>query len=330
VAALVVVGALPAFAVTNVSLFSLALFPVLIGLLESEADAPTRRIWLAVPLVALWGNLHGAVLAGWALLACYLAVERARRRPAESAAVLAGATLALLANPELWQTPRYYWSVLRNEAARQGTGLWTPLRGRVFDVLLVAVFVLFAVLAVRRGLRLRVWEAVAVVGLAAASVHVARNGVWLLCVAAYPASRSLRLRGPRFGTAALVAGALGVAAVAGIVEGPRDPGAAALAHRVARSGEPVLADSLLGQQVALAGGRVWLNNPLDAFTHRDQRLYLAWLRGRPDGDGAVSHASFVLVEAGSRPARRADEDPRLVQVASGGGGVLFRVRAQPS
>jgi hypothetical protein len=136
VAALVVVGALPAFAVTNVSLFSLALFPVLLGLLESEADAPTRRIWLAVPLVALWGNLHGAVLAGWALLACYLAVERARRRPAESAAVLAGATLALLANPELWQTPRYYWSVLRNEAARQGTGLWTPLRGRVFDVLL--------------------------------------------------------------------------------------------------------------------------------------------------------------------------------------------------
>ena len=330
VAALVVVGALPGFAVTNVSLFSLALFPVLLGLLESEADAPGRRIWLAVPLIAVWGNLHGAVLAGWALLACYLLVGRVRRRPAESAAVLAGATLALFANPELWQTPRYYWSVFGNEAARQGTGLWTPLRGRVFDLLLVAVFVLFAALASRRGLRLRAWEAVAVVGLAAATVHVARNGVWLLCVAAYPASRSLELRGPRVGTAALVAGALGVAAVAGIVEGPRHPGAAALAHRAARTGEPVLADSLLGQQVALAGGRVWLNNPLDAFARRDQRLYLAWLRGRPGGDGAVSHASLVLVEAGTSAARRARGDARLVQVASGGGGVLFRVRAEPS
>src|SRR5581483_3589555 len=183
VSLVVLAGALPAVAVTNVSLFSLALFPLLLGLLEREARAPSRRIWLAVPLLALWGNLHGAVLAGWALLALYLVLALARRAPARAGAVLAAATLALLAGPELWDTPRYYWGVFGNEAARRRVGLWTPLSTGAFDLLLA--------LALARARRFHRCEAVAIAGLAAATVDVARNGVWLLLVAAYPAARSL-------------------------------------------------------------------------------------------------------------------------------------------
>ena len=53
----------------HASLFSLALFPVLLALLESESRAPRRRIWFSVPLLALWGNLHGEELAGLGLFA---------------------------------------------------------------------------------------------------------------------------------------------------------------------------------------------------------------------------------------------------------------------
>ena len=47
------VGALPTLGVARVQLFSLALFPILIGLLRAEARRPSRRIWLALPLLAL-------------------------------------------------------------------------------------------------------------------------------------------------------------------------------------------------------------------------------------------------------------------------------------
>ena len=51
---------------------------------------------------------------------------------------------------------------------------------------------------------------------------------------------------------------------------------------------------VLGEQVALAGGRVWMTNPLDAFSQRDQGLYLDWLAGQPDGDAALQRAPIVV------------------------------------
>jgi hypothetical protein len=326
VAVLVLVGSFPAVAVTNVALFSLALFPVLLILLEREAGTPTRRIWLSVPLLALWGNLHGGVLVGWALLACYLVLERARRRPRESAALLVAAALALFANPELWDTPHYYWSVFRNEAAKQGVGLWTPLTASGFNVFLVVVAVVLAGLALRAR-TFRLWEAVAVAGLAVATVEVARNGVWLLFVVAYPAARSLRLGEPRRSILVLAAALLTMAAVAvGLVRGPIDPGSRSLARLAARGGQTVLAEPILGQQVVLDGGRIWVNNPLDAFRPADQRLYLDWSSGKRSGADAISHAQLVLVRSGSAAGRFAAADRRLVLVLQRDGAVLYRVR----
>src|SRR5438093_4269102 len=47
------------FLVSRGELFSLALFPLLVLLLLCEARSPSLRIWLGVPLLALWANLHG-------------------------------------------------------------------------------------------------------------------------------------------------------------------------------------------------------------------------------------------------------------------------------
>ena len=97
-------------------------------------------------------------------------------------------------------------------------------------------------------------------GVAVATVEVARNGVWLLFVAAYPAARSLRFRAPRRGILVLVSATVSAAAVAALIQGPNDPGARSVARQAARGGRTVLAEPVLGQQVALYGGRVWVES----------------------------------------------------------------------
>jgi hypothetical protein len=323
---LVIVGSLPAIAVANVSLFSVALFPLLLGLLERESDVPTDRVWLVVPLLAAWGNLHGAVLVGWALLVCYLVFRRGRQRPLGSVALLVTATLALFANPALWHTLRYYRGVFENEAARQRVGLWTPLGTSAFHLLAVAVFAVLLLLALRDRHRIRLWELIAIVGLAGATVQVVRNAVWLLLVAAYPASRTLLRPGPRPRLLADAAAAIAVGVIAALARTPRDPGSRVLAGLAARSGRVVLAEPVLAQQVAVAGGRVWMTNPIDAFHRADQRQYVAWFSGRPGGAGALRNAGLVLVRTGSDAGRLASKDRRVVLLSERDAAALYRVR----
>lgn len=317
----VLVGSLPAVLVARNQLFSLVLFPLLLLLLERELREPSRQIWLAVPLLALWANLHGAVLVGYVLLAVYIVLARRRAFP-----VLIAATVALCATPELWHTPRYYAAVSKNEAARLGVGLWAPLGTSPADLLFViAAVTLLAFAVVPRARRWYAWEAVAVVGLAAASVHAARLGTWLLFVAAYPAARSLRVRRPST-VPAVVPAVLALAVAGGLARTPFDAGSRTLAKVAARSGSPVLAEPVPAEQVALDGGTIWVANPLEAFRHADQRLYLDWADGKADGSAAVDRARLVLVLRDSAAGRMAARDLRLVVLRRASTAVLYRVR----
>ena len=122
-----------------------------------------------------------------------------------------------------------------------------------------------------------------------------------------------------------VALALVAVVLIGVAHGPLPSGATprmlertlAVAH-----GTPVLAEDLMAEQVADAGGRVWVSNPIDAFRPSDQRLYVQWLQGLPAGDAALAHAPrAVLVRLDGkadrrlrrdRDFRRVDSDPRTV------------------
>jgi hypothetical protein len=303
---LVALGSPLALIGIRVQLFSLVLFPALLLLLRSEARAPSRRVWVLVPLFALWSNLHGAALAGVAVAGAYLVVERGRREPLLAASVLGSSILALGLTPALLETYDYYHGVLENEAARQGFGLWASLSLHdSFDLLLLAVAVPLLLLAVVS--RPRLWELVALAGLAALTVQTARGGVWLLFATVAPASRADAARRlPATVPLSLVL-ALGTVAAYGVVRGPLAAGAREelVNFSIARAGRgPVLADPLPAEQIALEGGRVWMSNPLDAFRPRDQRLYLDWLQGRPEGDAALSHVRVVLVLAGSDANKR--------------------------
>jgi hypothetical protein len=315
----VVVGGLLPLAVVRSQLFSLVLFPVLIRLLRAEARAPSTRIWLLPLLLALWSNLHGAALVGLAVAAAYLMFSRARREPFVAAGVLVVSALTVCLTPALAQTPAYYFGLLRNDAARRGVGLWAPISlSSAFDLLLLAAAIALVVLALRA--RPALWELVVLAGLAVLTMRTARSGVWLLFFAAAPAARGLRLGPSR--PSRLVGPALAVAAlviVLGLARGPVSTGAgrSLLDDALRRAaGTPILADGVPAEQVALAGGRVWMSNPLDAFDHQDQRVYLDWLDGRPGGDAALRHAPRVVIVGRNSPAKRRIDRARAFRLVA--------------
>ena len=79
----------------------------------------------------------------------------------------------------------------------------------------------------------------------------------------------------------------------------------------------MLAEDLLAEQVADAGGRVWVANPIDAFRPADQKLYVEWLRGVPAGDAALAHAPrAVLVRLDGKADRRLRRDSDFRRVDS--------------
>jgi hypothetical protein len=303
---LVIVGAFPDLVVVRLQLFSLALFPVLLLLLHRPERTWSSLTLSLVPLFALWSNLHGAVLVGLGVLACYLVFEQLGIDAWRAGIPLVACALASCVTPAGLETPLYYLGAAENEAARARFGLWAPLSpSRPLNVVMVLCAVALATLAVRGGLRR--WEVAASILLAASMLHTARTGVWLLMLLSVPAARGLgraqRVRRP------LVHGALLAVCVAGLVfglvRGPLVGGASnELISRavVLAAGTPIVADGLLAEQVAVAGGTVWMSNPLDAFNRQDQRLYVDWLRGTAAGDGAVAHAPRVVLVTSHTPA----------------------------
>ena len=139
-------GSLLAFVITRLPTLSLIPFAVLVSLLRRQHDAPSRAIWLAVPLVALWANLHGAVLLGVATLGAFLLGSRLRRQPLEAVGVGLASLAALCLTPVGPGTVRYYVGVLGNEAARRGSDLWArPDPRNLLDLLMLVAAVVLAV-----------------------------------------------------------------------------------------------------------------------------------------------------------------------------------------
>ena len=282
----VIPAAFAAIVAIRAQLFSLALFPALALLLRAEARRPSRLIWLIPPLLALWSNLHGAALTGLAVAGAYLLLDRARREPLVAAGVLLASLAGLCLTPALQDTPAYYASVLGGEAARQGIGLWAPFSFSSGPDIATLVCLALAVWPLVRA-RPKLWEIVALAGLAVLAARTARGGVWVVLFAAPLVASGLPwggLRRSRFVPLVLVACA--VLVVFGIARGPLNTAASARVLDRALSdahGTPMIADSMLAEQVALAGGRVYVANPIDAFSRADQRLWIAWLEGQAGG-----------------------------------------------
>jgi hypothetical protein len=327
---LVAVGAASSLLIARGQMFSLALFPILLFILRSQVRVPGDGIWLVVPLFALWSNLHGGVLVGVAVAGAYLLFYRLSRTPLEALGVLGASLVALFLTPALLDTGAYYRGVLGSEAASGREGLWAPLSfGNPLDLAFLAVALPLLVAALLS--RPKLWELVAIAGLAALTVQSARNGVWLVIFLATPAgrwltgSREWRIRLPAKLTAAvaavfvcLIALGLGKTPVPSAAGVELRSKAAAAAH-----GRPILADDLNAEALAVDGKRVWIANPLDAFPKPDQRTYLDWSAGRSSGDLLLRLFAVALVTKDSDAARRLEHTAGWKAAAHDERAVLF-------
>jgi hypothetical protein len=325
-------SSIAALAIARSQLFSLALFPALCWLIRADARRPSSRIWLAVPLLALWSNLHGAALVGLAVLGAYLVLGRLQNHPVSTVLLALAAAAAICATPALLGTVSYYHGVLTGQAPASGQGLWAPLSpSSPLDVLFI-LCVAFLLVQFWRARPPR-WELAVALGLAVLSAKAARNGVWLAFFLVPPASRSFAprrqwqlLAGP---VAVLSAGIL----VFGLIRGPVLQGASPrlLARAISLAhGSPVLASSTLDEQVALAGGAIVVGNPIDAFPARDQSAYLNWLAGSRGALATLGSGVRVILVMRTGPARQAVAEDPAFALAGRDAQALLYARRGPS
>jgi len=116
-------------------MFSFVLLGALLALLARDNYRRGARLWLAVPLLALWANLHGGFFIGIATLALYsaaaglcdLAEGAGWRRGARLSLLTVGAAAATLLNPYgvgMWEPVAH---ALRNPYTRNVVDDWQPL-----------------------------------------------------------------------------------------------------------------------------------------------------------------------------------------------------------
>ena len=131
----------------------------LAGLLALVADRRRHpgRLWLAVPLMAVWANLHGSFPIGLVLLGL-AAVEdvAARRRARIPIAVVIAAVLATLANPFGFDAWRYVAAIGTEPTIARFVVEWRhtspfDLAGAAFYASVAAVVALVAVRSPRPG-----------------------------------------------------------------------------------------------------------------------------------------------------------------------------------
>lgn len=116
-------------------LFTFAMLSAMLALLARHNYRGRAPLWLAIPIVALWSNLHGGFIIGLAVLGTYTVAIGLRSLRAGSgwkeisrfAMLTVGATAATLATPYGIGTWRAVAHALQNPVTRHVVTDWRPL-----------------------------------------------------------------------------------------------------------------------------------------------------------------------------------------------------------
>jgi hypothetical protein len=122
-------------------LFDFIALSALLLLLARESYRRAGRLWLAIPIFALWANLHGGFFVGLAVLAVFTAVTviedlaagEGIKRAIHLSGVTAGCALATLLNPDgvgNWFTVMH---TLGNPLTRAMVSEWQPLLFKIAE-----------------------------------------------------------------------------------------------------------------------------------------------------------------------------------------------------
>jgi hypothetical protein len=178
--------------------FAFLLFVGLFWLLAAETRRPTRGVFLALPLLVVWANIHGSVILGVGLVLLWAfakIVRIGRRRDAwtergRAIALGLAAPLCLFVSPYGLSVVDYYRSVLGSGAFRDLVTEWQattfPTQWPFF---LLGVGGLW--LLARKPARLSLFEHLAFVCMFFVALDAVRNLVWLALVAAMVVPRAL-------------------------------------------------------------------------------------------------------------------------------------------
>jgi hypothetical protein len=115
--------------------FTFALLAVLICVLTHDAYRHRGRLWLAIPILALWANLHGGFIMGIAAIGTYAAVSglqdfiagRGYDRALRLGAITTASILATLLTPYGFGTWQTVGHALHNPYTRTVIEEWQPL-----------------------------------------------------------------------------------------------------------------------------------------------------------------------------------------------------------
>ncbi|MDX6503017.1 MAG: hypothetical protein QOE29_142 [Gaiellaceae bacterium] len=305
--------------------FAYPLFVVVLWLLAADARSPSRRVFLVLPLLALWGNLHGTVVLGVALTvvrAATLAWEGRRgRRPrlGRPGALTAGAALCLFASPYGLQLVGYYHELLLNPAFARYVREWEPTHLTAITVPFFLLAGLTCWLVGRSGSRLTLFDRLVLLLLFAAGLSALRSVIWFLLAVLILVPRLLDevipaerrpVRSPVVNATlgAVAVAALGWALILPLVQPaswfvedfPRG-GADALVAAAARApGAPIFAteaysDWLLWEHPPLAG-RVAFDARFELLSVRELRLAAGFGRDRAGAAAAVRGFRLVVFD----------------------------------
>ncbi|HEX3806431.1 MAG TPA: hypothetical protein VHV52_06585 [Gaiellaceae bacterium] len=174
--ALIVVPMAPWLAQLRTQLFALPLFAIAFALLAADARRPGRRVFLVLPLLVVWANLHGSVSLAAGLAALYgltLLWKRALR-----GLPLLLAPVALLVSPYGFGLFGYYHLMLLHPPFARVVKEWQPMRVGGGTALFFAGALAFVALWGRHRRTLTSFEQWALPVLLVGALIAVRNAVW--------------------------------------------------------------------------------------------------------------------------------------------------------
>jgi hypothetical protein len=180
-------------------MLALPLYAGLVWLLASEARRPSNRIWLALPILVLWANVHGSATLGALLvmlLAVYELVRSRGRAWLRSVLLLALAPLAVLVTPYgPIDTARYYRLMLVDPPFADRVTEWQwadPDTNTMFFYVLIAIATPLVYLGRRR---LTLFDVAVIALTLVGAVTAIRGIVWfaMACMVLLPVAIGRRL-----------------------------------------------------------------------------------------------------------------------------------------
>ncbi len=168
--------------------YAYPLFVATLYLLARDSRRPDRSIWWCLPLLVLWGNLHGSVSLGAGLVSLRGLTVFWERRTAlldrvhawlRPAILTVAPPLCLLVNPYGASIVGYYHATLLNRAFSKFLAEWQPVTA---SPVLGVLFFVTATITVwsfgRHAGRTTLWERCALLVLAAGAIIAVRSVVW--------------------------------------------------------------------------------------------------------------------------------------------------------